>query len=54
VVDVDAEHHRGTVVIQEPAVEARVLGDGLPLGHELQVRLAQADPEAGRVTFEVV
>jgi exoribonuclease R len=54
VVEVDPEHHRGTVVIQDPAVEARVTGDGLPLGHELQVRLTQADPEQGRVTFEAV
>jgi exoribonuclease R len=54
VVEVDPEHHRGTVVISDPAVAARVLGDGLPLGHELQVRLAQADPEQGRVTFEAV
>ena len=53
VVEVDPEHHRGTVVIQQPAVEARVSGDGLPLGHELRVRLTQADPEQGRVTFEV-
>lgn len=53
VVEVDPEHHRGTVVIQQPAVEARVDGDGLPLGHELQVRLTKADPEDGRVTFAV-
>ena len=53
VVEVDAEHHRGTVVIQEPAVEARVMGDGLPLGHEVQVRLTLADPAEGKVTFEV-
>jgi exoribonuclease R len=51
VVEVDHERHRGTVVIQQPAVEARVDGDGLPLGHQLQVRLTQADPEQGRVTF---
>ncbi len=53
VVEVDPERHRGTVVIQQPAVEARVSGDDLPLGHELQVRLAQADPALGTVTFEV-
>ena len=53
VVEVDPEHHRGTVVIREPAVEARVLGDGLPLGHEVQVRLTRADPAAGKVTFEL-
>jgi len=53
VIEVDPEHHRGTVVIQEPAVEARITGDGLPLGHEIQVRLTEADPQQGRVTFEV-
>jgi exoribonuclease R len=54
VVEVEPERHRGTVVIQQPAVEARVDGDGLPLGHEVQVRLTKADPEEGRVTFEAV
>ena len=53
VVEVDPEHHRGSVVITDPAVEARVLGDGLPLGHEIQVRLTAADPATGKVTFEV-
>ena len=53
-VEVDPEHHRGTVVINDPAVEARVTGDNLPLGHEVQVRLVQADPETGKVTFEAV
>jgi exoribonuclease R len=52
VVEVDAEHHRGTVVVKEPAVEARVTGDALPLGHDIQVRLTEADPQQGRVTFE--
>ena len=53
VVEVDPEHHRGTVVVRQPAVEARVSGDGLPLGHEVQLRLTQADPAEARVTFEV-
>ena len=53
VVEVDPERHRGSVVIREPAIEARVMGDGLPLGHEIQVRLTEADPETGKVTFEV-
>jgi len=52
VVEVEPEKHRGTVVIQDPAVETRVEGDGLPLGHEVQVRLVSADPEQGKVTFE--
>ena len=54
VVEVEPENHRGTVVIKDPAVEARVTGDGLPLGHEVQVRLTSADPETGKVTFEAV
>jgi exoribonuclease R len=52
VVEVDVERHRGTVVIQDPAIEARVLGDALPLGHDMQVRLTGADPQQGVVTFE--
>ena len=53
VVEVDPERHRGSVVLKEPAVEARVMGDGLPLGHEIQVRLTEADPATGKVVFEV-
>ncbi|SEQ97993.1 RNB domain-containing ribonuclease [Microlunatus flavus] len=52
VVEVEPEKSRGTVVVQDPAVEARVSGNDLPLGHELQVRLAAADPETGTVRFE--
>jgi exoribonuclease R len=52
VVEVDGDKPRGTVVIADPAVEARVEGEGLPLGHELRVRLVSADPEAGKVVFE--
>ena len=54
VVEVDPERHRGSIVLTDPAVEARVMGDGLPLGHEIQVRLTEADPATGKVTFEVV
>ncbi len=54
VVDVDANLRRGTVMLAEPAVEARVVGTGLPLGHEVSVRISSVDAEKGIVTFEVV
>ncbi len=47
---------KGSVVIQRPAVEARVTvapGRSLPLGHEVQVRLVEADRTARRVRFEL-
>lgn len=53
-VDVDPERHRGTVMLRDPAVEAAVHGAPLPLGHEIAVRLTQADPWLGRVSFETV
>ena len=53
VVEVEPDHRRGTVVIDEPAVEAKVSGDDLPLGHEVRVRLASADLDAGAVFFEL-
>ncbi|HEX4689016.1 MAG TPA: RNB domain-containing ribonuclease [Nocardioides sp.] len=56
VTDVDAKDStRGRVVIQEPAVEARVTARGpLPLGTEAEVRLTQADVGSRAVAFEVV
>lgn len=53
VVDVDEDRERGTVVLADPAVEAKVRGTGLPLGHEIQVRLVSADFAAGAVAFEM-
>jgi len=41
----------GKVAIDDPAVQARCLGD-LPLGDRIQVRLTQADPETREVLFE--
>jgi hypothetical protein len=38
-------------MIKDPAVEARVVGEGLPLGHEVTVRLASADYDKGAVDF---
>jgi exoribonuclease R len=52
VVEVDRNRHRGVVVLAEPAVEATVRGDDLPLGHQIQVRLVSADSASGAATFE--
>jgi exoribonuclease R len=51
VIDVDPDHKRGVVMIKDPAIEARVVGDRLPLGHEVSVRLASADYAKGAVDF---
>ncbi|MEU0369187.1 RNB domain-containing ribonuclease [Streptomyces sp. NPDC006283] len=54
VVDVkDNDPAVGTVHLEDPAVVARVEGDGaaLPLGERLRVRLAEADPLRAKVRF---
>jgi exoribonuclease R len=54
VVDVDGEQGRGEVVVRDPAVEASVTTDrpeGLPLGEEVSVTLAEADPATRTVRF---
>jgi exoribonuclease R len=55
VVEVDEKDPtRGDVTIQDPAIEATVAGSAdLPLGGEVQVRLAQADPKTRKVSFEL-
>jgi len=54
-VEVDREDHsRGTVTIQDPAVEARVTGTGeLPLGDDVTVTLATADLTTRTVEFRL-
>ncbi len=52
VVDVDAERPRGTVQLDAPAIRARVVGDRLPLGEELAVRLVKASVRDREVLFE--
>lgn len=57
-IDVDERRQRngrqrGSVMLAVPAVEARVFGDEIPLGEEIRVRLATAEPETGTVTFDV-
>ena len=50
----DHDEGRGTVTIQEPAVEAHVRGPApLPLGTDVAVTLAEADVETRTVTFEL-
>lgn len=53
VVEVDDHRRRGTVMVSEPAVEAKVSGTDLPLGHQVAVRLAEADFTRGAVAFEL-
>jgi exoribonuclease R len=56
VVDVDdRDDKRGTVTIQEPAVEGRVVADlPLPLGTDVRVRLTTADLSTRKVEFTLV
>ena len=51
VVDVDDDGDGGTVVIAEPAVEARVDAADLPLGTEVRVRLDHVDVPGRTVRF---
>lgn len=53
VVDVDDNGNRGIVMLADPAVQARVRGVDLPLGHEVPLRLIAADWQSGRVEFEL-
>lgn len=50
VVDVE-KARRGTVMLDDPAVTARVEGDDLPLGSRVRVRLDVADPATRTVRF---
>jgi exoribonuclease R len=53
VVEVDEHKARGVAMIKDPAVEARVRGERLPLGHEVSLRLTSADYAKGAVEFEL-
>lgn len=53
VVDIDRNAKRGVVMITDPAVQARVTGEHLPLGRQISVRLASADYSSGVVAFEL-
>jgi len=51
----DKDETKGDVVIQEPAIEARVSGEQkLPLGTDVSVRLVEADLGTRKVRFELV
>jgi hypothetical protein len=52
VIEVNRDKQQGTVMIEEPAVEARLIGDQLRLGQEVLVRLTSADYAKGAVAFE--
>ena len=50
----DKDRRSGTVVLTDPAVEAKVRAEHeLPLGHEVSVVLVEADPERRLVRFEL-
>lgn len=53
-IDVEKGNTHGSVMLRDPAVEARVNGANLPLGEEIAVRVASVDEEKGMVTFERV
>lgn len=53
VVEVDSSDARGVAMIKDPAVQARVRGAELPLGHEVTLRLTSADYARGAVEFEL-
>jgi len=54
VLEVDADDADGTLQLREPAVEARVRGDDLELGQQVDATLVAADLLAGRVEFRVL
>jgi exoribonuclease R len=48
------DERKGTVMLREPAVEAKVSSQSpLPVGEEVTVTLAEADPETRKVRFEL-
>ena len=55
VVEVEEEdENKGSITVEEPAVEAKVTGlSALPLGEEVEVRLESADVAARKVTFTI-
>lgn len=50
----DDDPERGVVLIAEPAVEAVVTGEGLPVGERVLVELVRADTESGQTEFKLV
>lgn len=54
VTEVDREEKtKGTLIVREPAVEASVRGDDLPVGDEVTATLVTADPANRQISFEL-
>ncbi|MDO5499561.1 MAG: RNB domain-containing ribonuclease [Propionibacteriaceae bacterium] len=51
VVDFDPKRERGRFMITDPAVEANVKGNSLPLGQEIEAKLTSVDLHTGVTTF---
>ena len=52
ITEVDREEStKGVFVIQEPAIEASIRGDDLPLGEQVRAKLVVADPVSRQVRF---
>jgi len=54
VTEVDKDGSSGGVMVTDPAVEAKLHGNDLPLGETVTVRLVVADPAKRQVAFELV
>ncbi|WP_040422052.1 RNB domain-containing ribonuclease [Actinopolymorpha alba] len=53
VTEVDQTSAKGTVQLRDPAVEASVAGQDLPLGQQVELRLVEADVQRRKVHFEL-
>ncbi len=53
VTEVDERSSKGTVQLQDPAIEASVAGKDLPLGNHVELRLVEANVVRRRVHFEL-
>lgn len=54
IVDVDNDHRTGQLIVEESAVEAKIIGTRLSLGHQVTAKLIEADPARRLVRFELV
>lgn len=52
VIEIDDQATKGTVVLEESAVEAKISGDQLPLGQSVRATLVEADVTSRVVRFE--
>ncbi|GAA2110389.1 RNB domain-containing ribonuclease [Microlunatus panaciterrae] len=53
IVDVAQDRKMGQIMLREPAVEAKITGDHLPLGQEVSARLTSAEVGRNSVLFEL-